>query len=408
MNCRHCEAPLHHVMIDLGHQPASNAYLLEADLAQGEVYAPLKTFVCDQCWLVQLPSYHRSDELFTSDYAYFSSTSTGWVAHAEKYAIAMVERFALGADDWVLEVASNDGYLLQFFNKMGIPSTGIEPTHSTAEAARKIGVESIERFFGREFAAEMVAERGNASLTAANNVLAHVPDINDFVGGFAVLLAPNGVATFEFPHVQNLVDLCQFDTIYHEHFSYLSLTAVQRIFSSQGLRVFDVEKISTHGGSLRVFACQNDAVMHRTLPAVARVLAEEAEAGLTTLTYYDKVAPAAQRIKLDLLDFLVREKRAGRSIGAYGAAAKGNTLLNFAGVHADMIDFVCDAAPSKQGRFLPGSHIPILAPAALYERKPDYVLILPWNIKEEVVAQHSKIAEWAGKFVVAVPGFVEL
>ncbi len=408
MNCRHCNAPLRHVMIDLGHQPASNAYLSAADLESGEVYAPLKTFVCDSCWLVQVPSYHRSDELFTSDYAYFSSTSTGWVAHAEKYATAMAERFKLGAKDWVVEIASNDGYLLQFFNKMGIPCTGIEPTHSTAEAARKIGVESIERFFGTELATEIVAERGHASLTAANNVLAHVPNINDFVGGFAVLLAPHGVATFEFPHVQNLVDLCQFDTIYHEHFSYLSLTAVQRIFSSKGLRVFDVEKISTHGGSLRVFACHEVATMHPTLPSVASVLAEEADAGITTLSYYSQVAPAASRIKLDLLEFLVRQKNAGLSVGAYGAAAKGNTLLNYAGVHADLIDFVCDAAPSKQGRFMPGSHIPILPPSALYERKPDFVLILPWNIKEEVLAQNSEIAKWGGKFVVAVPGFTEL
>jgi hypothetical protein len=403
MNCRHCSAPLEHVLIDLGHQPASNAYLTPERLEDSEVYAPLKTFVCDSCWLVQLPSFHQSDELFTPDYAYFSSVSSGWVAHAKRYAEAMTARFGLTSKDWVVEIASNDGYLLQFFRQAGIPCTGIEPTASTAEAARKIGVESIERFFGTEFAAELVAARGHAALTAANNVLAHVPDITDFIGGFAVLLAPHGVATFEFPHLQNLVDLCQFDTIYHEHYSYLSLTAVQRMFAAKGLRVFDVEEIPTHGGSLRVYACQDAAPMHPTLPAVAQILAKEADAGLTTTAYYDTLAPRAERIKLDLLEFLVAQKKAGKSVAAYGAAAKGNTLLNFAGVHADLVDFVCDAAPSKQGQYMPGSHVPILPPAAMYDRKPDFVLILPWNIQQEILAQHGAIAEWGGRFVVAVP-----
>ena len=402
MNCRHCTALLEQVVIDLGHQPASNAYLSAEQLAGTEVYAPLKTFVCTTCWLVQLPSFHASDELFTPDYAYFSSVSTSWVDHAKRYAAAMTERFGLGADDWVVEIASNDGYLLQFFLAAGIPCTGIEPTASTAAAARAQGIESIERFFGAEFARELVASRGHAALTAANNVLAHVPDINDFVAGFAVLLAPDGVATFEFPHLVNLIEQAQFDTIYHEHYSYLSLTAVTRIFAGQGLRVFDVEKIPTHGGSLRVYACREGAKFVKA-PAVADVLAEEAAKGVMSPGWYAALATRAETIKLDLLDFLIRCRREGRRVAAYGAAAKGNTLLNYAGVHADLIDFVCDAAPSKQGQFMPGNHVPILPPAALAERKPDFVLILPWNLKAEITASHDYIGDWGGRFVIAVP-----
>jgi hypothetical protein len=402
MKCRHCQAPLERVVIDLGHAPASNAYLTLQQLEGPEVYAPLKVYVCEVCWLVQLPAHHRSDELFTSDYAYFSSVSATWVEHARQYVSATIERFGLGADDWVVEIASNDGYLLQFVRDHRIPCTGIEPTASTAAAAREKGIESIERFFGAELARELVAERGHASLTAANNVLAHVPDINDFVAGFAILLAPEGVATFEFPHLANLIEQCQFDTIYHEHYSYLSLTAVDRIFAAQGLRMFDVERIPTHGGSLRVFACREDAG-HGTTVAVTALLAEEHAAGVSTGAYYETLAPRALRIKLDLLNFLVAQKNAGKSVAASGAAAKGNTLLNFAGVHADLVDFVCDGAPSKQGKFLPGSHVPILSPAAFAERKPDFVLILPWNLRDELVAEQAQVREWGGQFVVAVP-----
>lgn len=403
MNCRHCNAPLNNVLIDLGHQPASNAYLTSTLLECSEVYAPLKTFVCEVCWLVQLPSYHRSDELFTPDYAYFSSVSQGWVDHAQRYVETMIERFRLTEADWVVEIASNDGYLLQFMKNAGIPCTGIEPTASTAAAARARGIESVERFFGVDLARELVATRGHASLTAANNVLAHVPDINDFVEGFSILLAPEGVATFEFPHLVNLIEQCQFDTIYHEHYSYLSLTAVSKIFGTKGMRVFDVEKIPTHGGSLRVYLCLDAAATHPEMPAVATLLAEEVSRGVTTTPYYETLAPRAEEIKLDLLEFLVAQKKVGKSVAAYGAAAKGNTLLNFAGVHADLIDFVCDAAPSKQGQYLPGSHIPILAPDALYEKKPDFVLILPWNIREEILTQHGAVRAWGARFVVAVP-----
>jgi SAM-dependent methyltransferase len=402
MICRHCAAPLDLVVIDLGHQPASNAYLSSGQLAGTEVFAPLKVYVCTACWLVQLPAFHASHELFTADYAYFSSVSTSWVDHAERYASAMIARFGLGADDWVVEIASNDGYLLQFVQAAGVPCTGIEPTASTAAAARAKGIESIERFFGVDLARELVASRGHASLMAANNVLAHVPDINDFVAGFAELLAPQGVATFEFPHLVNLIEQAQFDTIYHEHCSYLSLTAVQAIFAAQGLRVFDVEPIPTHGGSLRVFACRGDAGFE-TQPAVSAMLADEAAKGVTSPAWYASLAPRAAAIKLDLLEFLVRCRREGRRVAAYGAAAKGNTLLNYAGVHADLIDFVCDGAPSKQGQYMPGSHIPILPPAALAERKPDYVLILPWNLEAEITASHGYVADWGGRFVIAVP-----
>jgi len=403
MNCRRCNAPLNRVLIDLGHQPASNAYLTPDMLEHSEVYAPLKAFVCETCWLVQLPSYHRSDELFTPDYAYFSSVSPGWVEHARRYVEATIARFHLTEKDWVVEVASNDGYLLQFFKDAGVPCTGIEPTTSTAAAARDKGIESIERFFGVELARELVAERGHASLTAANNVLAHVPNINDFAEGFSILLAPEGVATFEFPHLVNLIDECQFDTIYHEHYSYLSLTVVSQMFAEKGMRVFDVDKIPTHGGSLRIYLCLQEAQTHPETAAVSDLLQEEKEAGISTAEYYETFAPRAEKIKLDLVEFLIEQKKLGKSVAAYGAAAKGNTLLNYSGVHADLIDFVCDAAPSKQGQFLPGSHVPIVHPSTLHERKPDFVLILPWNIRDEIVRQHGAIRDWGGRFVVAVP-----
>lgn len=402
MKCRHCHAPLSHVLIDLGHQPASNAYLTPANLERAEMYAPLKTFVCGSCWLVQIPAQHRADELFTADYAYFSSISSSWVDHARRYVDAMVARFDLGANSLVGEIASNDGYLLQFVKAAGIPCLGIEPTASTAAASRAKGIETLEVFFGQESGAQLAAERRPADLIAANNVLAHVPDINDFVAGFTAWLAPEGVATFEFPHLLQLVDGVQFDTIYHEHYSYLSLTAVARIFASQGLRVFDVAEIPTHGGSLRVFACKQSA-SHAATSAAAAMLEREKAAGLLDYPYYARLKDQAERVKLDLLAFLLEQKRAGRTVAAYGAAAKGNTLLNYCGVKPDLVSFVCDAAPSKQGRYMPGSRIPILPPSALAERKPDVVLILPWNIKAEIEASLTYMREWGGRFAVAIP-----
>jgi predicted TPR repeat methyltransferase len=352
---------------------------------------------------VQLAAQHRAEELFTPDYAYFSSVSTTGVEHARRYVDVMIERLSLGRHSFVVEIASNDGYLLQFVMGAGIPCLGIEPTASTAAAARARGIETLEVFFGEAQGRTLAATRGPADLITANNVLAHVPDIHDFVAGFRELLAPEGVATFEFPHVMQLVDGCQFDTIYHEHYSYLSLTAVRGILERQGLRVFDVEELPTQGGSLRVFASRRDAHMRPETARVGALLAREQKGGLLTIGYYAGLQLKAQRVKLDLLGFLVEERRRGSTIAAYGAAAKGNTLLNFVGVKSDLVSFVCDAAASKQGRYLPGSHIPILAPDTLGERRPDYVLILPWNIREEIMAEQARIRSWGGRFAVAVP-----
>jgi SAM-dependent methyltransferase len=403
VNCRHCGSPLSQVAIDLGHQPPSNAYLSREQLDQLEVYAPLKVLVCESCWLVQLPALHRAEELFTSEYAYFSSVSSSWVAHARSYVKEMIERFRIGKSSFVVEVASNDGYLLQFVKEAGIRCLGIEPTASTAAVARSRGIESLEIFFDEGRGREIARERGFADLIAANNVLAHVPDINGFVAGFRELLANSGVATFEFPHVMRLVDGGQFDTIYHEHYSYLSLTTVKTIFESQGLRVFDVEEIPTHGGSLRVFACRKENLLIEENVRVEEMLRRELERGLLTFSYYENLKGIAERVKFDLLAFLLEERKRGSLVAAYGAAAKGNTLLNYAGVKADLIPYVCDAAPSKQGRFLPGSHIPILAPEELLVRRPDVVVILPWNIRKEIVSALGYIRDWGGRMAVAVP-----
>lgn len=400
--CRHCEAPLTHDFVDLGHQPPSNAYLSQAALENPEIYFPLRVFICTRCWLAQVPAHTAASDLFTADYAYFSSTSTAWLAHSERYVQAMIERFGLGPEQFVIEVASNDGYLLQYVAARGIRCLGIEPTASTAAAAREKGIETLERFLGGETGRQVADQYGRADLVAANNVLAHVPDINDFVAGIAAILGSSGVATFEFPHLLSLLQGLQFDTIYHEHFSYLSLTAVSRIFETAGLRVFDLEELPSHGGSLRVFAC-HVAAAHTEQAAVAAFLSREAAAGVQDLAAYARLQGEAERIKDDLLAFLIAEKRAGRRVGAYGAAAKGNTLLNYAGVKPDLLPFVCDAAPSKQGRFMPGSHIPILAPDALLEAKPETVLILPWNISDEIVSSFASVREWGGRFAVAVP-----
>jgi SAM-dependent methyltransferase len=341
--------------------------------------------------------------LFTDDYAYFSSVSTSWLAHAERYVDAMVGRFRLGPDSMVVEIAANDGYLLQYVQQRGIPTYGVEPTLSTAAAARAKGIEIVGEFFGVALADRLAATGRSADLIAANNVLAHVPDINDFVAGFAHLLKPAGVATFEFPHLLRMVQQAQFDTAYHEHYSYLSLGAVTRIFAHNGLQVFDVAELPTHGGSLRVFAQRADTGRHPVCPAVATLLATEEAAGMKTSAFYTRFQQVAEGVKNGLLSFLLQARRDGKSVAAYGAAAKGNTLLNFAGVRSDLLAFVSDAAPSKQGKFLPGNHIPILTPDAIAERKPDYVVILPWNLADEVKAQLSFISGWGGRFVVAVP-----
>lgn len=402
MNCRHCSTPLEHTFLDLGFAPPSNAYLTREDLDRPEKYYPLKIKVCDQCWLVQTEDYAQADELFNSDYAYFSSTSTGWLAHAARYAEQMTQRLGLGPDSLVIEVASNDGYLLKNFVAAGIPCLGIEPTASTAEAAERLGIPVMREFFGQQLGEQLATQGKQADLIAGNNVYAHVPDINDFTRGLKAALKTGGTITLEFPHLMRLLEHTQFDTVYHEHFSYLSLYTVVRIFNAAGLRVWDVEELPTHGGSLRVYGCHGDDA-RQVSSAVGAMLAEEASCGLQTLATYQHFQTKADRVKDDLLVFLIEQKRAGRKVAAYGAAAKGNTLLNYAGVKPDLLPFVCDAAAAKQGKFMPGSHIPILPPAALADERPDYVVILPWNLSTEVKRQLVSIREWNGKFVTTVP-----
>ena len=403
MNCRHCGLSLRHVFLDLGFAPPSNAYLTETDLQSPEIYLPLKLYVCENCWLVQTEDYAEPDELFRSDYAYFSSVSKSWLAHAQCYSEMITQRLQLSPDSFVVEVASNDGYLLKNFVSAGIPCLGIEPTDCTAQEAERVGVPVLREFFGVALAERLVCEGKQADLIVGNNVYAHVPDINDFTAGLKKLLKPGGTVTLEFPHLLRLIEFTQFDTVYHEHFSYLSLHSVARIFSNAGLRVLDVEELPTHGGSLRVYAGHVED-RRGDSPDVARILAEEERGGLTQLSTYHRFQDAAERVKNELLMFLLNEKTKGRRVAAYGAAAKGNTLLNFAGVKPDLLPYICDAAPSKQQKFTPGGHIPIIHPSVLSERKPDTVLILPWNLADEIMETHNYIREWGGKFVVAIPG----
>ncbi|MEI6706198.1 MAG: class I SAM-dependent methyltransferase [Methylococcales bacterium] len=403
MKCRHCHSELNLSFIDLGAAPPSNAYLTLSSLSTHEKHYPLRVLVCNECWLVQTEDYANADELFSADYAYFSSFSSSWLAHAEHYVDTMIARFALTANALVIEVAANDGYLLQYVKAHSIPCLGIEPTTSTANAARAKGIDIVEDFFGVALAQSLVAQGKAADLTAANNVLAHVPDINDFVAGFAILLKPSGVATFEFPHLLRLVTDNQFDTIYHEHYSYLSLTAVQRIFADNGLQVFDVEQMTTHGGSLRVYAQRSDVGERSVSPNVAQLLAIETKAGISTPAFYSGFQAKADKVKDDFLRFLIDAKQAGKTVAAYGAAAKGNTLLNYAGVRPDLLPYVVDRNPAKQHKFLPASRIPIVDEQQLQQTKPDYVVILPWNLRTEIMAQLAYIRDWGGQFVTAVP-----
>jgi 2-polyprenyl-3-methyl-5-hydroxy-6-metoxy-1,4-benzoquinol methylase len=403
MKCRHCEAELTLPLIDLGSAPPSNAYLTEKTLKAPEKWFPLKVLVCQECWLAQTEDYAGAEDLFDADYAYFSSVSSSWLKHAERYVSDMVERFNLDEKAHVVEVAANDGYLLKYVKGMRIPCLGIEPTSSTAKAAREKGIEIVEEFFGVALANKLVADGKQADLTAANNVLAHVPNINDFVSGFAVLLKPNGVATFEFPHLLQMVKHAQFDTIYHEHFSYLSLTAVNRIFEHNGLQVIDVQEISTHGGSLRVFAQRKDHVHHQVSNSVNALLAVEEKAGLKSVSYYSEFQERADKIKNDLTAFLIQAKKENKKVLAYGAAAKGNTLLNYAGIRPDLLPFVVDRNPAKQNKYLPGCRVPIVDEAIIKQQQPNYVLIMPWNLRQELIAQLAYIRDWGGKFVTAVP-----
>ncbi|MBF8176674.1 class I SAM-dependent methyltransferase [Herminiimonas contaminans] len=403
MKCRHCANELKLPLVDLASAPPSNAYLTEQSLHAPEKWFPLRVLVCEQCWLAQTEDFAQADELFDADYAYFSGFSTSWLAHSERYVTDMSTRFGLDAQSHVVEVAANDGYLLQYVKARGIPCTGVEPTASTAAVARAKGIDIVEAFFGVELAKILVAEGKQADLTAANNVLAHVPDINDFAAGFALLLKERGVATFEFPHLSKLLAETQFDTIYHEHFSYLSLTAVQRIFAANGLAVFDVEELPTHGGSLRVYAQRADTGQHATSARVAQVLTAEKASGMLSTEHYRDFQVRTDRIKYELIRFLLDAKRDGKRVAAYGAAAKGNTLLNYAGIRADLIDFVVDRNPAKQDKYMPGSRISIVSEERLKQEKPDYVLILPWNLKAELEVQLGYVKEWGGKLVTAIP-----
>lgn len=403
MKCRHCGTELKLPLVDLGSAPPSNAYLTEQTLHAPEKWFPLRVLVCEQCWLAQTEDFAQANELFDAEYAYFSGFSSSWLVHSERYVADMTARFNLTADSHVVEVAANDGYLLQYVKARNIPCTGVEPTASTAAAARAKGIPIVEDFFGVRLAQDLAARGKQADLTAANNVLAHVPDINDFVAGFAKVLKPQGVSTFEFPHLLKLVAENQFDTIYHEHFSYLSLAAVNRIFSANGLTVFDVEEHSTHGGSLRVFAQRSDTGQQPCSVRVDELLQREAQAGMLSADYYTGFQAKTDQVKNDFLAFLLEAKRQGKTVAAYGAAAKGNTLMNYAGIRPDLIQFVVDRNPAKQGKYMPGSRIPILAEEKLKDAKPDYVIILPWNLKTEVIQQLEYISAWGGRLVTAVP-----
>ncbi len=403
MRCRHCGSTLELTLIDLGSAPPSNAYLTEATLRAPEIWFPLRVLVCESCWLVQTEDFARAHELFNADYAYFSAISSSWLAHCERYVQTMVDRFGLTSESHVVEVAANDGYLLQYLKARGIPCLGIEPTASTASAARARGLEILEDFFGRRLAQELVERAQQADLMAANNVLAHVPDINDFTAGFARLLKPQGVATFEFPHLLRLIEEKQFDTIYHEHFSYLSLSAVNTIFGPAGLHIFDLEELPTHGGSLRVFAQRSDTGQRTRTGAVDELLRREAERGLLKSAYYASFQAQADRVKNDFLGFLLEARRSDRRVAAYGAAAKGNTLLNYAGVRSDLIEFVADRNPAKHSKFLPGCRIPIVGEERLRESRPEFVVIFPWNIEAEVREQLVYVREWGAQFVTAIP-----
>lgn len=403
MNCRFCKATLEHVFIDLLNSPASNSFISTEQLNEPEVFYPLKVYTCDNCFLVQVDEYKKSDAIFNSDYLYFSSYSVSWLAHAKAYTQKMIPQFKLDEKSLVVELASNDGYLLQYFKESNIPVLGIEPTANTAAVAMSKGIETIVDFFGVRLATDLVAKGRKADLLLGNNVLAHVPDIVDFVAGMKILLKENGVITMEFPHLMQLVDNNQFDTIYHEHFSYLSFGTVSKIFEEAGLKMFDVEELSTHGGSLRIYATHINNNFRDISSNVSALLNKENMKGMNGLKYYDDFQKKAFDVKLQLLEFLIEAKKAGKKVVGYGAAAKGNTLMNFCGIKNDLIDFVVDANPNKQNKFLPASHIPVKTEGDLKKHQPDFILILPWNLKSEITNQLDYIKDWGGKFVVPIP-----
>ena len=403
MKCRHCNTNLTHTFVDLGSSPPSNSYLTHETIKKAEKWYPLRTLVCEKCWLVQTEDFVGIEEMFSEDYAYFSSFSKSWLDHVEKYIDLMIDRFKLSAESNIVEVAANDGYLLQFAKERKVPCYGIEPTHSAAMAAKEKGVEVIEDFFGVELANNLKNQGRQADVMVANNVLGHVPNINDFIQGFSILLNKNGVATFEFPHLLNLVIKKQFDTIYHEHYSYLSLIAVKKIFEANGLHIFDIDELPTHGGSLRIYAQRDNMKHYKVSDAVHDVYKKEIQHGVNTLDFYKDFQIKSEEIKFNLLSFLIEARSKGENVIAYGAAAKGNTIMNFSGIHSDLISCVVDKNPNKSGKFMPGSRIPIVDESIIKEKKPEYVMILPWNLKDEVEGQLSYIRDWKGRFVVAVP-----
>ena len=401
--CRICDTTLQHVFVDLGMSPIANDYVATDKANAMEPFYPLCVYVCDSCWLVQLPAVQSADSIFREDYAYFSSVSKSWLAHAKNYVDSVSERFGIGRDHSVVEIASNDGYLLQYFRERQVPVLGIEPCGNVAAAAEKIGVPSLVEFFGRDLARRLVAERKRPDLVIGNNVLAHVPDLRDFVGGLKILLAENGVITMEFPHLEKLIGLNQFDTIYHEHFSYFSFIAVQNVFAIHGLRIFDVEELSTHGGSLRIYGCHADDTGNETSGRVTALADRERSAGFDDLAIYKGFEKKVHRTKRELLKFLITAREEGKRVVGYGAPAKGNTLLNYCGVRTDLVEFTVDMAPSKQGTLLPGVRIPVFEPGRILAEKPDYVLILPWNIKDEIVRNMAAVRDWGGRFLVPIP-----
>ena len=399
MKCRHCGRELQYVFVDLFNSPPSNSYLSKEQLNEPEILYPLKLYVCEHCFLVQIDEYKKSTEIFNSDYAYFSSYSTSWLEHAKKYVNMITDKLNLDGSSFVIEIASNDGYLLQYFKEKNIPCLGIEPTASTAKAAKEKGIDVQETFFNAALAQTL----RKADLILGNNVLAHVPDINDFASGLKIALNPGGTITMEFPHLLNLINLNQFDTIYHEHFSYLSLITVQKIFNSQGLKIYNVEELTTHGGSLRIYAAHNENTFLAIEESVNNVIKKEKSAGLDTVEGYQGFGNKVKQIKWDFLEFLVKAGKEGKKIAAYGAAAKGNTFLNYCGIRSDIIDFVVDASPHKQGKYLPLSHIPIVCEDVLKKEKPDYIIVLPWNLRDEIVKQLHYIKTWGAKLITAIP-----
>ena len=400
--CRFCKASLQHTFVDLGMSPLSNSYLKLDQLNKSEKFYPLHTYVCEQCLLVQLEEFESPDHIF-SDYAYFSSYSDSWLSHSKKYADLVIDRFSLNKSSLVIEIASNDGYLLQFFKEHNIPILGIEPAANVAQVAESKGIPTLVKFFGVQTAQELFDLGKSSDLLLGNNVLAHVPDINDFVAGMKIILKPEGVLTMEFPHLWQLISQNQFDTIYHEHFSYLSFTTVEKIFASHGLTLFDVEELSTHGGSLRIYGMHEHNQKFVVSDRVRLLKQKEHQAGLEKVDTYLQFSNQVMSTKRKLLSFLIELKNNGKTIVGYGAPAKGNTLLNYCGIRTDLLEYTCDRSPHKQGLFLPGTHIPIYSPDKITETKPDYVLILPWNLKDEICSQLSYIREWDGKFIVPIP-----